>query len=221
MIALPMPTGTENSFSRGINASGEVVGVRNWPAAPIPFRWSQERGREDLTFFDSDSYGEALAIADNGDIVGYSGHDNKDESVQRAVLWSRDGTKKIIDACTRGFFAWDYSYNCRSSATAINGVGQIAGNSDIEGSSVPFRLTMGANWQDIPGIPGSLVSDARAINDAGQVVGSSYWDIYGQMGRAFLWSPISGTVDLGTLPGRHWSVATAINNRGQVVGYSY
>lgn len=226
MIPLPMPPGTKSSFPRGINASGEVVGERNDSVrGEISFRWSQEKGTEDLTLFGSDSYGAAMAIADNGDVVGYSGHANNDESVQRAVLWSADGTKKIIDACTGGSFGWDGndSYICYSSANAINSAGQIAGNSDIQGSSVAFRLTVGANQQYIPDIPGSDMSYGHAINEAGQVVGSSYFWVpqSGQLGRAFLWSPIEGTIDLGALPGRHWSAANGINNRGQVVGISY
>jgi probable HAF family extracellular repeat protein len=221
MIALPMPPGTKDSFSRDINAGGEIVGERNGSNGPISFRWSREKGTVDLTPLGSDSYAAGMAIGDNGDIVGYSGHDDNDESIQRSVLWSPDGTKKIIDECTRGYIAYDFSYNCRSSADAISSAGQIAGNSDIGGTSVPFRLTLGGNLQDIPGIPGSRVSDARAINEAGQVVGSSRWDAYGQFGRAYFWSPISGTVDLGALSGRQFSAATSINIRGQVVGYSY
>jgi probable HAF family extracellular repeat protein len=52
---------------------------------------------------------------------------------------------------------------------------------------------------------------ATAVNDSGQVIGSS--------GGAFLWQ--NGTLqNLGTLKSTDGSVATAINNLGQVVGYS-
>src|SRR4029079_12677963 len=135
---------------QGINGSGEVVGERNGLAGRIFFRWSQERGMEDLKWFDSDSYGAALAIADNGDIVGYSGHIDQSETVERAVLWSRDGTKKIIDECRGGYVGWDFSYYCPASANAINSVGQIAGK-DADGA---FRLT-GEIRQYIPDITGS------------------------------------------------------------------
>jgi len=152
-----------------------------------------------------------MAIADNGDIVGYSG--------ARAVLWSANGTNRIIDVCTA--IGWEgEDIDCASSANAINSAGQIAGNSDIDGASIVFRLTVGANRQDIPNIPGSYMSYAHAINEAGQVVGSSYGGPW-QLGHAFRWSPMGGTIDLGAPPGRQWSRATSINNRGQVVGSSY
>src|SRR4029079_17620396 len=110
------------------NASGQVVGVRDdgvrWE---IPFRWSQEKGTEDLPLFGSDSYGAAMAIADNGDVVGYSGGVDNYNDLTRAVLWSANGTKQIIDACTGGSIGWDYGSTCHSSANAINNAGKIAG----------------------------------------------------------------------------------------------
>ena len=222
MIALPMPPGTESSVVRGINASGAVVGELNGTAGPILFRWSQEKGTEDLTLFDADSYGDAVAIADNGDVVGYSGGVDSDSDVTRAVLWSANGTKKIIDPCTEGWIAWDYTYVCHSSAHAINNVGQIVVESDVNGASLAVRFTVAGDRLYIPRIPGSSSSYASAINDAGQVVGTSYWQVpLSAVGRAFFWSPISRTIDLGSLPGRQWSEATGINNHGQVVGRSY
>jgi probable HAF family extracellular repeat protein len=62
---------------------------------------------------------------------------------------------------------------------------------------------------------GGHFSQARAINDRGEVVGISST---GQSTHAFLWRD-GRMSDLGTLGGRH-SAAFDINNRGEVVGYS-
>jgi len=211
MIALGVLPGTVNSHAQGINSSGQVVGERDGR----PFRWSQDKGMEDLALFDSDFDGGAMAIADNGDVVGYSGDGNY-YGITRAVLWSADGTKRILDICTTG----NPFYGCYSSANAINSAGQIAGNSQSGGPSVAFRLTVGGDRQDIIGLRGSHISFARGINEAGQVVGFTEGPPF-PLGRAFLWSPADGAIDLGALPGRYWSDATGINNRGQVVGNSF
>jgi probable HAF family extracellular repeat protein len=62
-----------------------------------------------------------------------------------------------------------------------------------------------------------VTSCAYAVNDAGQVVGSSV-NAAGQL-HAFLWTHDGGARDLGSLGGAT-SVATAINNSGEAVGYS-
>ncbi len=66
------------------------------------------------------------------------------------------------------------------------------------------------------GTLGGTFSDARAINERGQVVGESTTATGEE--HAFLWQ--DGTMsDLGTLSGDQ-SEANGINNRGQVVGGS-
>jgi probable HAF family extracellular repeat protein len=62
----------------------------------------------------------------------------------------------------------------------------------------------------------SISSDASGINDAGQVVGSSF---VGGVVHATEWSD-GGVIDLGGLPGFIFSEANSINDAGQVVGYS-
>ncbi len=69
---------------------------------------------------------------------------------------------------------------------------------------------------DLGTIAGNI-SDATAINDAGQVVGGTYVNKINAVSHAFLWSASTGMTDLGTLGG-YESYAGSINNSGQVVG---
>jgi probable HAF family extracellular repeat protein len=63
---------------------------------------------------------------------------------------------------------------------------------------------------------GGPFSYAYALNDRGQVVGSSSTP---EGSHAFSWTAAAGMVDLGTL-GANYAYAYAVNNHGQVVGVS-
>jgi probable HAF family extracellular repeat protein len=67
------------------------------------------------------------------------------------------------------------------------------------------------------GTLGAANSFAFAINDAGQVAGSSDSP---SGHHAFLWTQAEGMIDLGTLPNCCFSQALAINPAGQIVGLS-
>ena len=65
---------------------------------------------------------------------------------------------------------------------------------------------------------GGTFSNTIAINEAGQVIGSSKTP-YGVGQHAFVWDSANGMQDLGTLGGT-FSIAIAINEAGQVIGFS-
>ena len=115
-----------------------------------------------------------------------------------------------------------------SALQAVNAKGQAVGFADYPfagGSNYAAHAMLYANgkWKRLGSLSPSAraTSYAAAINDAGQVAGSS--NIAEPFGRshAFLWT--QGTMqDLGTLgdPATDYSLGIGLNNLGQVVGES-
>jgi probable HAF family extracellular repeat protein len=107
-----------------------------------------------------------------------------------------------------------------SIATAINSRGDVAGVANLYGTDA-YHAFVYSNGKvmDLGGLGGN--SMAWAINDRGQVAGSSY-KLPGASEadlRAFLYT--NGTMeDLGTLGGRY-SQGLGLNNRGDVTGGSW
>ncbi len=72
----------------------------------------------------------------------------------------------------------------------------------------PYALT------DLGTLPGGFWSEARGINNSGQVVGNTVVD---SVSRAFIYAN-GQMMDLGLLPGGRYTTAFAINESGVVVG---
>jgi probable HAF family extracellular repeat protein len=112
---------------------------------------------------------------------------------------------------------------------AINDAGQIVGQSELPGNSLPggfpgLPVNHAFLWDATHGIQdlgtlGGGISAATAINAAGQVVGSAGTASFSS--HAFVWDAAHGMQDLGTLGGISGSGAVGINTAGQVVGNSF
>jgi len=197
------------SFAVAINGSGQVAGwvvpninVLAKPAQPFVY----SGGKIQTLPFN----GFATGLNDAGQVVGYK----VGASGWHAFL---DSGGKLTDL---GSLPGEHS----SAATAINNAGQVVGWSYVNPAAphqpIPTHafLYSGGKMTDL-GTLGGLDSYARAINDAGQVVGTSGLSKGGQ--HAFLFTN-GKMVDLNSLisPESRWQLinAWAINNRGQILG---
>src|SRR5688572_3202291 len=174
----------------GINDAGDVVGMLA-PVAPTPnanhgFVFDGHSMLE-LPTLDGDpsSVTVPYAINSSRQVVGYAWRNGNSE--QRAFLYENSVMKDL------GTLHPTSSGTHWSGAHAINAFGHIVGISD--GSVFLYR---GGTMIDLnhaidkdPGGVWPLISEARAINDAGQIAGSCYLD--GPQGvriRACLLTPV-------------------------------
>jgi probable HAF family extracellular repeat protein len=106
------------------------------------------------------------------------------------------------------------------SATArggsINGKGQVAFNEEVSRDVIRAKFYDGKHVRDI-GTLGGPSATASALNDLGQVTGSSTVNADGSVTHAYRWSQATGMVDLSR-KGQGNSHGTDINNKGQVTG---
>ena len=110
-----------------------------------------------------------------------------------------------------------------SQASGINELGQVVGTSTTDTEPDALVRARAFLWTEQGGMIdlGTLggVSEGGAINNRGQVVGSSL--NASDTRHAFFWDRATGMIDLGSLAGPLGiSRATAINEHGQVVGES-
>lgn len=117
-----------------------------------------------------------------------------------------------------------YGVSGDSSANSINMAGQVVGASKLPNDNSVQHAVL---WNGLEGMidlgilpgstySGSTISEAKCINNAGEVVGWAYTPNVTPP-HAILWA--SGVMtDLGTFPGCTQSAAYSINNVGQVVG---
>jgi probable HAF family extracellular repeat protein len=170
------------------------------------FVWSPTGGMKEAGKLGSDAIG--WAVNSNGEIAGVFWQPNP-----RAFYWSPNTGMVDIGVLPGGRMSW---------ANGINASGTVVGWSEYApspGSIVlrGFTWTPQTGMKDIGDLGGGM-AEARAINDAGWIVGWSYRTGGGSVG-ATLWKPGAPPQDLGT-PGVN-SQAETLNDYGWVAGEVY
>lgn len=204
-------TGEESSQAFGINNKNQVVGVSTIGFTPNGgggFVWDTQNKFQNIGISSIGPFGNtnAYGINDKGIVVGdtVTGRQSR-----RGFAWDSQKAEEIRDIPlilpTNPVIAF-------SIARAINNNNQVVGSSDIEQGRRAYISdsvngirnlgTLGANQDDFNN---RSASEAYAINDKGEVVGTS--------GNVFLWDNTNGLQDL-----KFAGTGYGINEKSQVVG---
>ncbi len=186
------------SFAHAMNDSSVVVG-RSYTTAPLPLPFIWQNGvMTQLDLLPGATWGEANDINESGVVVGIS---RTPSSGDRPTLWVGGVPTELARPADGGAVAY-----------GINEAGDVVGQADFQ----PFQraaLWQGGVLTNLGALPNGSRSEARAINNVGQIVGSSY----SGDGRphAVLWQ--NGTI-VDLTPTAYSATAIAINDSGLVVG---
>ena len=205
------------STPTGINDNGVVVGSSTTGAKEQhAFVWMPTNGMVDLGTFGARSApgwplrtSFATAVSNRGEVVGASYVPFISvQDAYRAFRWTPSAGMQIISTPTV-FFSY---------AIAINDVEQVVVNNGGFFANLDSDVwTPTGGWVDIGTLGGAV--RPVALNNLGQVVGTSSLGTASSPAHAFLWTASGGMVDLGTLGGPS-SAAAAVNQSGQVVGWA-
>jgi probable HAF family extracellular repeat protein len=215
----------------GINDLGEAVGMSETADLDpngedlcgfgthltcVPFLW--RAGHMSSLPTAGGNNGQASAINNRGDVVGFAETANADPTcpptpIDVPVLWSGDNHHRAHPLPLAGT-------DPDGVAFGINEHGQAVGYS---GNCI--AATHAVTWQDnnisvLQDLGGTSSNIAYVINNHGQVAGqvrSADNTTY----VAALWEADGSLTNLGVLPGDFAAFATGINDRGQVVGNNF
>jgi probable HAF family extracellular repeat protein len=213
MSALPT-LGGNNGQASDINNRRQIVGTAQTTVTDsgcppqqttLPVLW--EKGKaQPLPTVGSDPDGDAFAINEHGQAVGFSGIC---AGAIHAVLWENGTAFPLPDLGTGAV------------GQGINNQGQIVGTvGSSDGTTQYAALWQNGAITNLGTLPGDFAAIATGINNRGQVVGST-WDSNFNWSHAFIWQ--NGVMtDLNTLfpasSNLYATMANKINERGQISG---
>jgi probable HAF family extracellular repeat protein len=158
--ALPGLPGADESRGHAINDGGDIVGVSGAIGAPRAVLWVRKGAVTDLGTLPGDTTSVAEAISKARDVVGLS--DGPHGS--RAVLWPRGARIRNLGVLRGGD---------SSRARGINKDGDVVGTSTSLLGTRAFIWTAAGGMQDLndlASMPGLVFTDARSINDKGEIL---------------------------------------------------
>lgn len=157
----------------------------------------------------------ATGINDLGVVVGHSaGH----VGFARPIMWDSSGVPTELWT-NQVFGGIPADINNRGQVVGRYGSGSVMPlpGPGIPGGGAFIWEPTTREFRDL-GDLGGVSAQATAINDAGQIAGSS--QVSEGDPRAFIWDADNGMRSLGTLGGG-WSFGNDINSSGQIAGYSW
>ncbi|WP_033429453.1 hypothetical protein [Saccharothrix syringae] len=168
----------------------------------------------DLGALPGDLYSYPDGLNEAGTVIGqsFSGLPNRDNTRERAVRWSPDGTITALPIPA------DIPHP-HSTPVDINESGSITGfTSDVPGIGVyrALRWAPDGTVTELEPLPGDTQANPRGIAEDGTVAGYSQ----GPTGvrRAVKWAPDGTVTRLAPLPGETDSLPSLVNDNGTVVG---
>jgi uncharacterized membrane protein len=230
MTALDTLGGT-HSFAAGANNQGQIVGwaqsafedpscVGDAVLQFLPVVWDASTGQIAATLptIAGDSSGSALAINDDGKVVGISGDCDQAvgrHSARHAVIWENGVPTPMGDL---GADTWNTPISINHRGEVVGFAGIPNGEEDVENFGA-FYWTKEGGIKPLPGLGTDPHSEAWAINERGQAVGVSC----GNVCSAVLWEN-GAAQDLNEFVQAeyrgHLRTARHINDRGVITGQS-